>query len=102
MMNHTPYIQRTYKKYDNVLERYAAHIFRTIGQAEEVLAYATDEHLRLPPCTCSMKPIAPGETWGNEYGNVWLHTEITVPADADGKILCAIPDAEAVEILCYR
>jgi len=102
MMNHNAYIQRTYRKYDNILERYAAHIFRTIGQAGTVLAYATDEHLRLPPCPCSMNPIEPGARWGNEYGNIWLHTEITVPDCADGKILCAIPDAEAVEILCYR
>ncbi len=102
MMNHTPYIQRTYRKYDNVLERYAAHIFRTIGQAENVLAFATDEHLRLPPAADTMNPIAPGARWGNEYGNLWLHTEVTVPDCADGKILCAIPDAEAVEILCYR
>ena len=102
MMNHTPYIQRTYKKYDNVLERYAAHIFRTIAQAENVLAFATDEHLRLPPEVSAMNPIAPGARWGNEYGNLWLHTEVTVPECADGKILCVIPDAEAVEILCYR
>lgn len=102
MMNHNAYIQRTYRKYDNVLERYAAHIFRTIAQADTVLAYATDEHLRLPPDVSAMNPIVRGARWGNEYGNIWLHTEVTVPECANGKILCAIPDAEAVEILCWR
>ncbi len=99
-MNHTPYIQRTYRKYDNVLERYAAHIFRPIGKAETVYATETDEHLRKPPV--STNTIEPGARWGHEYGNLWLHTEIIVPAEADGKILCAIPEAEAVEVLCFR
>lgn len=37
MMNQTPYIQRTYRKFDNVLERYAAHIFSPICDLTEVL-----------------------------------------------------------------
>ncbi len=102
MMNQTPYIQRTYRKFDNVLERYAANIFLPIGSVEDVVGYQTDEHLRLPPAVADMTPICPGAAWGHEYGNLWLHCEITVPAIADGQILCAIPDAEAVEILCYR
>ena len=102
MMNQTPYIQRTYRKFDNVLERYAANIFLPIGVVEDVVGYQTDEHLRLPPAATDMTPICPGAAWGHEYGNLWLHCEITVPAIADGQILCAIPDAEAVEILCYR
>ncbi len=99
-MNHTPYIRRTYQKYDNVLERYAAHIFTPIGKAEAVTAIETDEHLRKPPV--SANPIEPGTAWGHAYGNLWLHTEITVPAEAAGKILCAIPETGAVEVLCFR
>ncbi len=102
MMNQTPYIQRTYRKFDNVLERYAAHIFSPICDLTEVLGYQTDEHLRLPPTVTDMRPIHPGDAWGHEYGNIWLHCEVTVPEGCDGQILCAIPDAEAVEILCYR
>ncbi len=100
-MNHTPYIQRTYRKYDNVLERYAAHIFKPIGQAEAVLGFETDEHLRKPPVS-GYAPIEPGARWGHEYGNLWLHADVTVPAEAAGKIFCAIPNAEATEVLCFR
>lgn len=102
MMNQNAYIQRTYRKFDNVLERYAAHIFCPIADLTEVTAYQTDEHLRLPPDAELCTPIKPGTPWGHEYGNLWLHATVTVPDCAGGEILCAIPDTGAVEVLCYR
>ena len=101
-MNHNSYIQRTYKKFDSVLELYARRIFRVIGTADEVLSLATDDHLRLPPAKADMTPITPGTVWGHEWGNLWLSTTYTVPAEADGKTLCVICDAEAVEVMCFR
>ena len=101
-MNQHAYIERTYKKFDEVLELYGRRIFRVIGAAEDVLSYATDDHLRLPPTKADMAPIAPGTVWGHEWGNMWLSTTYTVPAEADGKTLCVICDAEAVEIMCFR
>ena len=65
-------------------------------------ALETMDHLRLPPDAAAMTEIAPGTEWGSEYGNIWLKTKLTVPAEADGEILCAIPDADAVEILCFK
>lgn len=108
MMNQRPtaigsaYIQRTYQKFQNVLEKYAAHIFAPIADLTDVTAYQTDEHLRLPPDADQLRTIAPGEAWGHEYGNIWLHATVTVPETANGEILCLIPDAEATEILCYK
>ena len=101
-MNNNAYIERTYRKFDNVIERYAAHIFRPIGRADIVLGMETMDHLRLPPENGAMKKIEPGYIWGGEYSNLWLKTLITVPEEADGQLLCAIPDANAVEILCFK
>ncbi len=101
-MNNNAYIERTYKKFDNVLDYYAAHIFRPIMKVDHAVALETIEHLRLPPDTASMKPVEPGYVWGSEYSSMWLKTSFTVPAEADGEILCAIPDANAVEILCFK
>ena len=101
-MNNPSYIDRTYEKFESVLEIYAARILKTVSQACPVYACETMEHLRLPPERGEMKQIAPGQSWGTEYGNLWLETDVTVPAEADGKILCAIPDADAVEILCFK
>ena len=101
-MNHNAYIERTYKKFDSILELYARKIFRVIGEADEVLSYATDDHLRTPPAKSDMTPIAPGTVWGHEWGNLWLSTTYTVPAEADGQTLAVICDAEAVEVMCFR
>ena len=101
-MNNPTYIGRTYRKFESVLELYAAHILKPVGQADAVLGYETDEHLRLPPDRSLMKPVEPGTAWGHEWGNLWLTTTYVVPECADGEILCAIPDANAVEILCFK
>ena len=101
-MNNQIYIDRTYRKFDSALKLYAKKILTTVGQAGPVFALETVDHLRLPPDAASMTEIAPGTEWGSEYGNIWLNTKLTVPAEADGGILCAIPDADAVEILCFK
>lgn len=101
-MNNDKYIERTHKKIESVLELYAAHIFRTVGTPDKVYAYHTPEHLRKPPVLEEMTEIAPGTNWGEEWGNMWLHTSYTVPAELEGEQLCVIPDANAVEILCFK
>lgn len=101
-MKNESYINRTYGKFDRTLPRYTPLMFRTVADINEVTAMQTDEHLRLPPDAAAMSPIRVGDTWGHAWGNLWLHATITVPACAEGKILVAIPDAEAVEILCFK
>ena len=101
-MKHDPYINRTYEKIEKALEFYGSRIFKTIGWAEHVYSYSTQEHLRQPPAEALLQPIAPETSWGGEYSNLWLCTALTVPNEADGRILCAIPEADAVEILCFK
>ncbi|MBO7404958.1 MAG: hypothetical protein J6V24_08355, partial [Clostridia bacterium] len=78
---------------------YARQIVKTVGHADGVLGCETKDHLRLPPDASVMKPMEKGAAWGDEYGNLWLRTTETVPEAADGQIFCAVPDADAVEIL---
>ena len=101
-MNNDKYIERTHKKIEAVLELYAAHIFRTVGAPDKVYAYHTPEHLRKPPVAEQMTEIVPGTKWGEEWGNMWLHTSFTVPAELEGEQLCVIPDVNALEILCFK
>ena len=91
-MKNESYINRTFGKYERTLPRYIPLMFRHVADVAGVSALQTDEHLRLPPDAATLSPIAPGTQWGHEWGNVWLHAEITVPEMADGEILCAIPD----------
>ena len=96
------YVQRTFRKIEKSLERYSPYLFIPVGEAEKAYALTTEEHLRLPPEIGDMKLIEKQTKWGGEYSNLWLRTQFTVPECADGKILCAIPDADAVEILCFK
>lgn len=101
-MNNNAYIERTYQKFDNVLEHYARRIIRNVAKIDTVLAVETTDHLRLPPEDAAMQEIQPGYVWGAEYSNIWVKTTVTVPEEADGEILCAIPNVDAVEVLCFK
>jgi len=101
-MNHLKYQNRTNQKFRSAVEHYATYLWEPIVQCENVLGYATQEHLRLPPDIGSMQPLCRDTVWGGEYQNLWVTCEITVPAEAEGKILGAVVDAEAVEVLCFR
>ena len=101
-MTNEQYVERTLAKIQRSVEFYGKRMFRPLRRAESVVSYATKEHLRVPPDKSLMKAISEGTQWGEEYGNLWLETEITIPQEAEGCILCAIPDANAVEILCFK
>ncbi|MGN1345381.1 MAG: alpha-mannosidase [Eubacteriales bacterium] len=101
-MNQNAYIERTYRKFDNVLELYARYILRSVMTTERALAVETTEHLRRPPEDADLQEIVPGTAWGAEYSNLWLKTTVTVPKEADGEIFCAVPDVNATEILCFK
>ena len=101
-MNNHNYIERTYRKFDNVLNLYAERIFKNVDCVPSVYGMETPEHLRKVPDTSLLTEIPAGYYWGKEYSNLWLTADYTVPAELDGQILCAIPDANAVEILCFR
>jgi len=101
-LNNKVYIERTLNKMNGVLEAYAPLMFQTVCNAASVQAFETLEHLRVPPTEAELTPITPGTRWGKEYSNIWLCTTYTVPEELDGKILCAIPDCGATEILCFK
>ncbi len=101
-MNNNAYIDRTYRKFDTVLGMYGRHIVRRLAKIDAVLGMETVDHLRLPPENAEMHEILPGTVWGAEYSNIWVKTTITVPEEADGEILCAIPEVNAVEVLCFK
>ena len=96
------YVDRMLRKMEKTLEFYGRHIFKPVCEVENVRAYVTSDHLRLPPDDSLTTPIAPGTAWGEEYSNIWLKMSVTVPECAAGKQLCAIPAANAVEILCFK
>lgn len=101
-MQYDRYVNRTYQKFDRMIEAYAGHIFKKLTKIDELSAYPTMEHLRLPPDPALMQPIAAGDTWGEKWGNLWLHADVTVPEECAGETFCVIPDANAVEILCFK
>ena len=101
-MRNEPYIKRTHKKMESVLELYAKHIFQTAVTIETALGMETQEHLRKPPMAEDMQEIKPGTKWGKEYGNLWLRTSFTVPETLAGQQLCVIPDVHATEIFCFK
>ena len=101
-MHTVKYAERTFGKIEKALEFYAPRMFRTCAHAEQVLHMTTTEHLRKPPAPETMTPIAPGTEWGGNYNNLWLYTRLTVPEEAEGKILCALPDLDAREIFCFK
>lgn len=96
------YAERTLKKISLLPELYAPYMFRTVCMAEHVQFMETQEHLRRPPEYSCLSPIEEGTVWGKEYSGMWLRTSYTVPEELSGKILCAIPDCEAVEVLCFK
>ncbi len=96
------YSEKTYTKYENVIKTISRLIFREITVPEKVYMLETTKHLRIPPSKENMTEIVPGTAWGSEYSNMWLKCEITVPACAEGEVLCAVPNANAVEILCFK
>ena len=83
-MNNHNYIERTYRKFDNVLDLYAARIFKTVDRAAAVYGMETPEHLRKVPDASLLTEISAGTDWGKEYSNLWLVTEYTVPAELAG------------------
>ena len=89
-MNQEAYVNRIYEKFERMMERCEQRMFKVIKPIDEVYAMETMEHLRKPPMLSEMKPIKPGTRWGGEWASMWLKAEITVPNEADGRVLCLL------------
>jgi len=101
-MNQEAYIKRIYEKFDTMIQRCEKRMFHVIGTIDDVYAMETMEHLRKPPMISEMKPIKPGTKWGGEWASMWLKAEVTVPDEADGRVLCILEDTGSVETMCFK
>ena len=101
-MNNKAYNQHTYDKISAVVKYYSEYIFEKIADITEISAYETADHLRTPPTSDMYSPVGIGHSWGGEWSNMWLHTEVSVPECAAGKTLCIRPVTGAAEILCFK
>ena len=80
---------RIFGKLEAAMRIYAEMIYEKVGALRDTQAYYTKEHLRAVPEE-GYAPIAVGDTWGEEWDNLWLRGEFTVPAELDGKPLYAV------------
>ena len=91
---------RIFAKLEAALKIYEKMIFEKVGMLGNTEAYFTKEHLRAEPSD-GFEPIAPGTQWGEEWGNMWLRGDFTVPAELDGKALYAVSDCGGAEQLFF-
>ena len=80
-MQYDRYVNRTYQKFDRMIGAYAGHIFKKLTKLDELSAYPTMDHLRLPPAPSLLQPITAGAVWGERWGNLWLHADVAVPEE---------------------
>ncbi|MBR0112644.1 MAG: alpha-mannosidase [Clostridia bacterium] len=91
---------RIFNKLDAALKIYEKMIFEKVGMLSDTEAYFTKEHLRAEP-DVGFEPIAPGTQWGEEWDNMWLRGDFTVPSELDGKALYAVSDCGGKEELFF-
>ncbi len=91
---------RVFNKLQAAMKIYEKMIYEKVGELTNTEAYRTAEHLRAVPET-GFTPIAPGESWGGEWQNMWLRGEFTVPAELDGKDLYAVSGCGGAEQLFF-
>ncbi len=101
-MLYEKYAERKLRKIQKSLELYSRYLFVRIFEIDSVLALETHDQLRIPPESDSMNRICKGTQWGTEYSNLWLRFKLSVPDEAEGTIICAIPDTGAIETLCFK
>lgn len=93
------YTDRMISKLNTVNKLYAERMYRPVGVLGDLTAMQTKEHLRTPPvCT---QTLHAGDSWGSEYGNLWIHATYTVPEELRGQTLYLRPKTGAAEILYF-
>ncbi|MBE6626910.1 MAG: alpha-mannosidase [Ruminococcaceae bacterium] len=101
-MNQEAYVKKIYEKFNRMMARCEQRMFKHVANVENVYAMETMEHLRKPPMLSEMKPIEPGTRWGKEWASMWVKAEITVPPEADGRVLCLLDDTGSTETMCFK
>ncbi|MBR5409067.1 MAG: alpha-mannosidase [Clostridia bacterium] len=99
-MYHENLQNRVFNKLGAALKLYENLVYVKVGELSNTEAYFTEEHLRAVPET-GFVPIAPGESWGHEWQNMWLKGGFTVPAELDGQPLWAVSGCGGNEQLFF-
>ena len=92
--------KRLLNKIDKAITAYERYIFEPVCEITEVLGFETKEHLRRPP-ESGYHTVVSGDTWGCEFGNIWLRAEYTVPEALSGKKLYLMENTNAREVLVF-
>ena len=91
---------RVLNKLEASLRIYERLIYRKVGELGGAEAFFTKEHLRAVP-EGGYAPIAPGESWGGEWMNMWLRGSFTVPGALGGQPLYAVSLCGGAEQLFF-
>ena len=91
---------RVFRKLEAALRIYEKMIYEKVGELSDTQAFYTAAHLRQPPET-GFQHIAPGQSWGGEWQNMWLKGEFTVPPALDGRDLYAVSGCGGAEQLFF-
>ena len=91
---------RILSKLESAMNVYAKSVYQKVGELENAEAFFTKEHLRAVP-ESGFSPISPGASWGEEWGNMWLKGEFTVPEALGGRKLYAVSGCGGAEQLFF-
>lgn len=91
---------RIFSRLESAMKIYANMIYVKAGELENERALYTREHLRRVPDS-GFEPIARGTAWGEEWGNMWLCGEFTVPDCLGGRDLYAVSNCGGAEQLFF-
>ena len=94
------YTGRMYGKLKAAADIYSKLIFTKVGELSDAEYLDTAEHFRSVPAE-GWQPLEKGRRWGGEWQNMWVAGKAVVPAEAAGKKLYAVSNANAVEILFF-
>lgn len=97
MVHYNDSLREKIKRSARTYERF---IFKKVGELKNTAKLETKEHLRSVPET-GLTAFEGGFRWGGEWQNVWVVGDVTVPEEAAGKKLYAVPKTGASEILYF-
>jgi len=94
------YTGRMHGKLKAAADIYSKLIFAKVGELSDAVYLDTAEHFRSVPAE-GWQPLEKGRRWGGEWQNMWVAGKAVVPAEAAGKKLYTVSNANAVEILFF-
>ena len=83
-----------------MVETYSSYIFNEVGALDDIHGFQTACHIRSVP-TDGWERLSLPHNWGGEWNNLWVKGVYTVPEEAAGLKLYAVPKITAEEILFF-